>query len=172
MIVSVACDGCQPTVAHELREELRVVHDLVAPAEVGVLVRERVEAVGAAGDDLRHPRLVERRDVRLGERLEDVLVARATRRIARARLARPEDRDVETRGEQELRRRDRRGARALVERRGAADPVEDLGRGIARLEDANAEPVRPRRTLGLRLPPRVRPALDVAQHRLGLGGEA
>ena len=147
-------------------------HDLVAPAEVGVLVREGVEAVGTAGDDLRHPRLVERRDVRLGERLEDVLVARATCRISRARLARPEDRDVEPRGEQELRRRDRRGARALVERSGAADPVEDLGRGIARLEDAHAEPVRPRRTLGLRLPPRVRPALDVAQHRLGLGGEA
>ena len=39
----------------------------------------------------------------------------------------------------------RRGARALVERRGAADPVEDLGRRLARLEDAHAELRRPSR---------------------------
>ena len=53
----------EPAVADQLGEQLGVVHDLVAAPEVGVLARQRVEAVRAAGDDLRHARLVERRDV-------------------------------------------------------------------------------------------------------------
>ena len=69
-------------------------------------------------------------------------------------------------------RRDRRLARPLVERRRATDPVEDVGRRIAGLEHAHAELVGPRGALDLRLAPRVRRLLDVAQHRLGLGREA
>ena len=48
-----------------------------------------------------------------------------------------------------------RRPRALVERRGAADPVEVLRRRVAGLEHAHAELLRPRRALGLRLAPRV-----------------
>ena len=53
--------GVEPSLAHELGEQLAVVDDLVGAAEVRVLVRERVEAVRAAGDDLRHALLVQRR---------------------------------------------------------------------------------------------------------------
>ena len=156
----------------ELGDQLAVVHDLVVAAEVAVLVAERVEAVRAAGDDLRHAGLVERAHVLLGLRLEQVLVAHPAGRIAGARLARAEDREVDAGRLEELGRRLRRGAGALVERRGAADPVEDLGRGLARLEDPHAERRRPVRALGLGPAPRVRGALDVAQHRLGLAREA
>ena len=163
----------EPPVAHQLGEQLGVVHDLVAPAEVGILVGQRVEAVRAARDDLRHARLVERRDVLLGVRLEDELVAHAPRRIAGARLARAEDREVDGRGAVSSFAVDARALpRALVERRGAADPVEDLRRRVARLEHADVQALRPRGALGLRLAPRVRLALDVAQHRLGLAREA
>ena len=82
-----------------------MVDDLVAAAEIGVLVRERVEAVRAAGDDLRHAGLVQRRHVLLGERLEDVLVAHPAGGIAGARLARAEDREVDPRRLEQLRRR-------------------------------------------------------------------
>ena len=95
MIASSFAAGAQPSVAHELGEELGVVDDLVAAAEVRVLVRERVEAVRAARDDLRHAGLVQRRDVLLRERLEHVLVAHPAGRVAGAGLARAEDRDVD-----------------------------------------------------------------------------
>ena len=172
MIVCSPAVGRQPAVAHQLGEQLGVVDDLVAPAEVGVFVRQRVEAVRAAGDDLRHARLAERRDVLLGVGLEDELVAHPPRRIAGARLARAEDREVDAGRRQQLRRRLRGLPRALVERRGAADPVEDLRRRVAGLEHADVQALRPRRALGLRLAPRVRLALDVAQHRLRLAREA
>ena len=145
MIVSSPAHRREPAVADELGEELRVVHHLEAAAEVGVLVRERVEAVRAAGHDLRHPCVVQRRHVRLRERLEDVLVPGPPRWIAGARLARAEDRDVQAGGDEELRRRDRRRPRTLVERRGAADPVEDLRRpGLpARGRERRARPPTP-----------------------------
>ena len=130
----------EPAVAHELREKLRVVHHLVATAEVRVLVAERVEAVRAARDDLRHPRVVQRRDVLLRVGLEDVLVAHAPRRIAGARLARAEDREVDARLLQQLHRRLGRVARTLVVRGGAADPVEDLRRRLALLETRTPSP--------------------------------
>ena len=162
----------EAALAHQLGEQLGVVDDLVVAAEVRVLVGERVEAVRAARDDLAHARLVERLDVLLGVGLEDVLVAHPPRGVAVARLARAEDREVDARGLQQLRRRLRRRARALVERRGAADPVEHLRHGVARLQHAHPEALGPGRALGLRLAPGVRLALDVAQHRLGLAREA
>ena len=85
----------ETSLADELGEQLGVVDDLVGAAEVRVLVRERVEAVRAAGDDLRHALLVERFHVLLGVCLEDVFVAHPAGRVARARLARPEDREVD-----------------------------------------------------------------------------
>ena len=90
--------GVEPPVARRARaSSSRVVDHLVAAAEVRVLVGERVEAVRAAGDDLRDAGLVERLDVLLGERLEDVLVADPPRRVAGAALARAEDREVDAR---------------------------------------------------------------------------
>ena len=149
-----------------------MVAHLVAPAEVRVLVGERVEAVRAAGDDPADAGLVERRDVLLRGGLEDVLVAHPPRRIAGAALARPEDREVDAGGRQQPRRRCRCAPGALVERRRAADPVEHLGRRLARREDRHAELAGPVGPLRLRAPPRVRRPFDVAQHRLRLGGEA
>ena len=146
-------------------------HDVVAAAEVGILVRERVEAVRARCDDLAHAGLVQRPHVLLGEGLEDVLVAHPPGGIAGARLARAEDGEVDPGRLHQLRGRLGRRPGALVERRRAADPVEHLGRRIARLEHAHAEPLRPRGPVGLGLAPRVGRALDVAQHRLGLGRE-
>ena len=171
MICALVGLRLQLAVAHELGEQLRVVQHLVAAAEVGVLVPERVEAVRAGRDDLRHPGLVQRLDVLLGVRLERVLVAHPARRIAGAALARPEDREVDPGCLQQLRGRARALARTLVVRRGAADPEQHLGRRVAGLQHPHVEAVRPGRALGLRLAPRVGAALDVAQHRRGLLGE-
>src|SRR5207249_2217856 len=100
--------------------------------------RERVEAVRAARDDLRHAALVERADVLLGIRLEDVLIPHPSGRIARAGLARTEDREVDARLLEELRGRLRALARTFVERGRAADPVQVLGRGVTGLEHAHS----------------------------------
>ena len=91
------------------------------------------------------PRLVERRRRSARRlRLERVLVRpsgapgrRCSSRAGRGsrRRARPAAAGA--------RRRARGRPRALVEGGGAADPVEDLGRGVARLEHAHVEPVRP-----------------------------
>ena len=69
--------------------------DLVVPAELRVLVLQRVEAVRALGDDLLHAHPVEHLDVGHRQHLEQVLVAAAPRRVAGAHLARPEDRHVD-----------------------------------------------------------------------------
>ena len=170
MIASVPAGRLDPSVAQELREQLGVVDDVVAPAEVGVLVPDRVEAVRAARDDARHAGLVQGRDVLLRLRLERVLVAHAPRRVAGARLARAENRDVEARRDEERGGRARSLAGALVERRRATDPVENLGRRVAVLEHANVEAVGPDCPLRLRLAPRVRRATDVPEHRPRLRG--
>ena len=168
----VAAGGRDPPLAHQLGQQLRVVHHVVAAAEVGILVGEGVEAVRARGDDLARAGLVQRLDVLLGEGLEHVLVAHPPGGVAGAGLARAEDREVDPGRLHELRGRLGRRPGALVERRRAADPVEHLRRRIARLEHAHAEALRPRRAVRLGLAPRVGRALDVAQHRLGLGREA
>jgi hypothetical protein len=101
----VGAGGLEPALAHESRQQLGVVDDLAAAAEVRVLVGERVEAVGAVGDDLRRARLIERLHVVLGERLEHVLVADPAGRVAGAAPARPEDRELQPRRPQKLRGR-------------------------------------------------------------------
>src|SRR6266702_4069030 len=63
-------------------DELQRVDDLVVPAELRVLVRDRVEAVRAARDDLPHAVLLEGLDVLLRLRLPEVLVADPPRRVA------------------------------------------------------------------------------------------
>ena len=83
--------------AHQLAEQLRVVHHLVVAAELRVLVLQRVEAVRALRDDLLDAEAVERLDVLHRQHLEDVLVARTAGRVAGAQLARAEDGEVEAR---------------------------------------------------------------------------
>src|SRR5713226_9609357 len=85
-----AGERLQLALAHETGQELGVMHHLVQPADVRVLVADRVEAVRAGGDDLRHPGLVQRADVLLGQLLKRVLVTHAPRGVAGARLARPQ----------------------------------------------------------------------------------
>ena len=85
--------GAQASVAHQARDQLGVVDDLDLGTEVRVFVAKRVEAMRAVGDDRADPRVPERLDVSLGERLEQVLVAEAAGGIAGAELARAEDRE-------------------------------------------------------------------------------
>src|SRR2546421_11610402 len=108
----------------------------------------------AARDDLRDPLLVQRRDVLLGVRLEDVLVAHPPRGVAGAGLTWTKDRKVDACLLQELRGRLRRLLRTLVERRRAPNPVEILRRRVARFEHAHAERLGPGCPLRLRLAPR------------------
>ena len=154
-------------------QQVGVVDHLVAAAEVGVLVAQRVEAVRAVGDDLRHAGLVERLHVLLGEGLEDVLVADPPRRVAGARLARPEDREVDAGPLQELRGRTPRSVRARSSN-DAAHPTQYRYSGAvspgSRMRTPSPSAQSARSDCGLA--PRVGGALDVAQHRLGLGREA
>ena len=94
----------------------------------------------AARDDARDAGVAERGDVLLCLGLERVLVAHPARRVTGARLAGTEDRDVEARPPEQRGRRARCGAGTLVERRGAPDPVEDLGRRVAWLETRRPRP--------------------------------
>jgi hypothetical protein len=170
--LAVAAHRLELPVAHELGEQLRVMYHLVAAAEVRVFLAERVQTMRAARDDLRHACVVQRGDVLLGIGLEDVLVAHPPCRVAGARLACAEDREVDAGLLHQLHGRLGRDPRALVVGGGATDPVEDVGRLLAFVEHANAEIGRPRCPVALRLSPRIADALDVAQHRLRLLREA
>ena len=100
-----------------------------AQAELRVLVADRVEAVRAGGDDGRDPVLGmggrQRRDVLLGEHLEEVLVAGAPSRVAGAGLARAEHGERHVGLAQQLGHRPHDLAIAIVEGAGAADPEQD-----------------------------------------------
>src|SRR5204862_1821090 len=61
----------------ELPQELGMVDDVVLPAEVGIFVLQRVEAVGTRRDDPRHPIPVEGLHVAPDHRLGQVFVAEA-----------------------------------------------------------------------------------------------
>src|SRR6266478_7010373 len=167
----VTGERLQLAFAQEGRQELCVVHDLVSASEVGVFVADGVEAVRARGDDLLDLHLVQRADVLLCLLLERVLISHASRRIAGARLAWSEDGEVDAGLLEQPRGGDRGLLRTLVERRRAADPEEDVGRGFAGVEHADAEAVSPMSALRLRLAPRVARPIDVAQHRRRLIGK-
>ena len=147
---------------------------LVAAAEVGVLVGERVEAVRAARrrSSSRPARSASRRSARRtpGTRTRCPSAAPGRRCSTRA-----------GRGSRSRRRRPaaawpstRAAARARSsKRRRAADPVEDLGRAArpARAPARRAPSAQSARS-DCGLPHGFDGALDVAQHRLGLGREA
>ena len=82
-----------PSLGEQAGDELRVVHDLVVPAERGVFVAQRVEGVRIAGDDPADAEFGEGRDQRGGELLEEHLVAGAANAFAGRRLARAQDRE-------------------------------------------------------------------------------
>ena len=68
----------------EVCEELGVVEHFELAAEARVLVSQRVEAVGAVGDDLLHLLLLEGGEGAFDLHLGQVLVAHAPRRVAGA----------------------------------------------------------------------------------------
>ena len=160
----------EPPLGHQPPEQLRVVDDLVVPAVLRVLVAERVEAVRAVRDDLGDPRGVHRLDVLLGEGLEQELVAHPPGGVARAELPRPEDRERHPRALEQFGDRSRDVAGSFVERARASHPVEVLGGGA--VHDRHVQPLGPVGPLRLRDAPRVRPALQIAEHRARFGGEA
>ena len=118
----------QPAGGDELGQVRRVVDDPERAAELPVLVADRVEAVRAGGDDrpLAHPVAVQRVDRSRREDLEDVVVAHPPGRVAGARLLLAEDGERDARGVQAGRDRPGDLLVARIERRRAADPVEDL----------------------------------------------
>jgi hypothetical protein len=92
----------QPAGVKKTLQVDRVMDDLERPAELAVLVRDRVEAVWAGGDDrsVAHAVSVEGVDVAGGEDLEDVVVAHPSRRVTRTRLLLAEDREPHPRSVQ------------------------------------------------------------------------
>src|SRR5438132_2077128 len=157
----------EPTRVDQFPEELGVVDDIVCPAEVRIFVLQRVEAVRTGRDDTRDPVAVQRLDVPHDHRLRQVFVAESPRWIAGALLLPSEDGEphaglledpCEGLGDLPV---------PIVERRGAADPVQDLDalrRGRVR-HHRDAEALRPSRALVPADAPRVEVLLDVP-HRL------
>ena len=87
---------------------------------------------------LLHAHAVEHLDVRHREHLEQVLVARAAGRVAGAHLAGAEDGDVDAGPPQQLGHRLGDLLVLVVERTGAADPVQVLGgERLARIDDGD-----------------------------------
>src|SRR5882762_1455343 len=107
----------------EFLEKLRVVDDLVVPAEIRVLVLDRVEAVRARRDDPPHAIAVQGLDVRLDHRLCEVLISEAPRRIAGALLLGSQYGEPDAGSLQESDEGLGHLPVAVVERSGAPDPV-------------------------------------------------
>src|SRR5713101_3955583 len=103
-----------------------MMHNVVAAAELRVLVLQRVEAVWTLRDDLLHAEPVERLDVLHRQHLKDVLVAGTAGGVASTQLARPEDGEVDAGPLEQLCHRAARLLVAVVEGAGATDPVEVL----------------------------------------------
>ena len=132
-------------------------HLVVAP-ELWVFIGQRVEAVGALGDDLLHTHGVELFDILAGQHLEEIFVAGAPSGVARAGLGWPEDGVIDTGPFEKLSHRPADLLVFVVERPRATDPVEVFGvERVAAFDDLHAveiaDPVGP---LGLAHAPRVR----------------
>ena len=81
--------------ALQVVDELGVVHDLdVFPTVVLVLLAQRVEAVGAGGDDLLHPDFLKGGKVGLGQHLEQVFVAGPTSGVPAAPFLHAQNADI------------------------------------------------------------------------------
>ena len=150
-------------------------------AQLAVLGADRVEAVRARGDDrpLAHRVPVQGLDVAGREHLEHVVIAHAPCRVAGARLLLAEDRERDAGRVEARRERPRDLPVALVERRRAADPVQDLelvqslvGRELGDGRDGERQALRPVGPGRRRLAPRVRDALHVPERDVELRREA
>src|SRR5206468_6498419 len=124
--------GPQPALGDELRDDLGVVQHLEVTVELRVLVRERVEAVRALGDDLLEAVALERVDVLLREGLEEVLVSEPACGVAVAGLLLAEDAERDARLLEDLHDGARDLLLPLVEAAGAADEEEpfELAGGV------------------------------------------
>src|SRR5580704_15814555 len=96
--------------------------NLVAPAELRILVAKRVEAVRAGGDDLLHLIAVERGDVFLGQLLKQEFVADSACRVARALLLATQNGELDAGLGQQLSEGAHDLLIALDQRAAAADP--------------------------------------------------
>ena len=160
--------GHQLLVAHQPVEQLGVVHHLVRATHLRVLVLDRVEAVRAGDDDLGDAELPEGRHVLRGQRLEEQLVARPSRRVTGAGLAVAEHRERHPGGVEQLGHRTGRLLGAVLVGTRAADPEQPLD--VRRLLDVLAEHLHgERQVLGPVEPrpgthaPRVALALEVLE---------
>ena len=148
-------------------EQLTVVDDLEVAAERRVLVRQRVEAVRAGGDDLLDAGTLEGLDVGPGLLLVEVLVAEPAGRVTGAALLRSEDAEGHSGPVQHPGGGLGPLARPLVEGARAAHPVEVLdvvGDGPGDDRDLEVERVGPVGALGGAEAPGVTLVLDVPQH--------
>ena len=172
-LVEACAAHVQLPLVDEPLQELAVVYHLVVAAELWVLVGQRVEAVRALGDDLLHAHRVERLDVLHGQHLEDVLVAGPSGRIARAHLGRSQDRERHPGALHQLCHGPGDLLVLVVERAGAANPVEVLGlQRVAAVDDVDSLDVAdPVGTLALGESPRVSRVLHGAVGASQLTGE-
>ena len=153
-----------------------MVDDVEGAAQLRVLTRDRVEAVRAGDDDLLGLGFLERVDRLGGQHLEERLVAGAAGRVARAGLARAEDREGHARRVQQfgdggagLLRRVVVGARAahpeqVVNLGGVLDVLADDG-------DVEVQLLRPVHALAGRLVVGVRLGFHAAERAAQLAGE-
>ena len=161
----------QPSRADEFRDELAVVDDLEAAAEVGIFVRERVEAVRAGRDDLPDAVALERLEVRLRADLEGDLASDAPRGVAGAALLGAEHGEVDAAGLQHLGHRARDLHVAVDHGARAADPEQPLG-GVAVAEHLQVEVREPRLPVAGSADPRVHAVVEALQELLHLRAHA
>ena len=156
----------------EFREELRVMDDIVVTPEVGILIRERVEAMRTRRHDLLLVGAVfaQRLDVLLCERLEQVFVARPPCRIARAGLLVSQDRELHAGLFHQLDRRTCHPLGTLVERGHTSGPKNHVGVGHLG-ECGDVEPFGPVRPIVGRIAPGVSRRLEPPERSLKLTGE-
>ena len=155
-------------------QELGVVDDLVVAAELGVLVRDRVEAVRAGRDDRLGRGLVQGLDVLLGEHGVDELVAHPARRVPGAGLGRAENGEADPGLVQQG--GDGLGGlfRPVFQRPGAADPEQVLDAVIEFAVgdgDVEVEFLGPGQPPARAHAPGVALVLQVLQHPRGFGRE-
>src|SRR5712691_1983283 len=161
----------EPPRTDQLVQQLGVVDDAEVAVEVRVLVADRVEAVGACRDDLLEAVALQGLDVPLGEGLEEVLVADAAGRLARALLLGAQDGEVHASCLEEPHDRAGDFPVPLVEGAVAPHPVEVLGLAhVGHQPDAQVPgPVSPGLPGEL---PGVAVIFEVLERRLQLLGEA
>ncbi len=160
-----------PALPQEVADEHRVVDDLVVSAELPVFVLERVEAVGAGGDDLLHAVAVEGLDVGLRLHLEQELVPDAPGDIAGAALFLAQDGKVHPGGLQHLHKRPGDLLGALVKGRSAPHPVQVLRRPSLCYQ-GDAQTLGPRRSAWHGALVRVAAGLHPSHGRLHRLGES